>query len=261
MCAVDLPEAEETPPPGPDRWRACGRRARRGRGAPARRPPTLAPAEKRIPAKSAAERPCPPPLYTNPPYKTDSRRKMRRQPARPPARPTPKITASCTPARAQAQASRLRPCPVQRCARGRLHPRPPRRALGSDPTRRRCTWRSPRCLAAVETAAGKGAGGRTRSPAGRCRSSFSAARSRASPSPGRHCHSTLPLTVMACHCLGIYTIILLPLLTFAAKMTVSPPGLYRLATLSLCFWNISSDRSSAGLRLGAICNRTRGTPG
>ena len=41
-------------------------------------------------------------------------------------------------------------------------------------------------------------------------------------SPGRHCHSTLPLAVIDCHCLGIYTVILLPLLSFSAKMIVSP---------------------------------------
>ena len=37
----------------------------------------------------------------------------------------------------------------------------------------------------------------------------------------RHCHSTLPLTVIGCHYLGIYMIILLSLLSFSVKMTVS----------------------------------------
>jgi hypothetical protein len=44
------------------------------------------------------------------------------------------------------------------------------------------------------------------------------------PSPGRHCHSTLSLAVIDCHSLGIYILILLPLLSFLpkSKMTVSP---------------------------------------
>jgi hypothetical protein len=42
------------------------------------------------------------------------------------------------------------------------------------------------------------------------------------PSPGRHYHSTLPLAVVDCHCVGIYTLILLPLLSFSVKMTVPP---------------------------------------
>ena len=44
-------------------------------------------------------------------------------------------------------------------------------------------------------------------------------------SPGRHCHSTstLPLTAIDCHhSLGIYAPMLLPLLSFSAKMTVPP---------------------------------------
>ena len=41
-------------------------------------------------------------------------------------------------------------------------------------------------------------------------------------STGRHCHSTLPLTVTGCRCLGIFTGILLSLLSFSAGMTVSP---------------------------------------
>jgi hypothetical protein len=34
-------------------------------------------------------------------------------------------------------------------------------------------------------------------------------------SPGRHCHSTLPLTVIDRHPLKLYTLILLPLLPFS----------------------------------------------
>ena len=49
-------------------------------------------------------------------------------------------------------------------------------------------------------------------------------------SPGRHCHPTLSLTVIDCHYLGIYTLMLLALLallallslSISAKMTVSP---------------------------------------
>jgi hypothetical protein len=41
-------------------------------------------------------------------------------------------------------------------------------------------------------------------------------------SPGRHCHSALSLTAVDCHSLGIYLLILLPLLSFSAEMTVSP---------------------------------------
>jgi myosin-7 len=41
-------------------------------------------------------------------------------------------------------------------------------------------------------------------------------------SPGRHCHSTLSLSVIGCHSLGIYTVILLSLLSLSAKMTASP---------------------------------------
>jgi hypothetical protein len=41
-------------------------------------------------------------------------------------------------------------------------------------------------------------------------------------SPGRHCHSTLSLTAIDPHSLGIYTATLLSLLSFSAKMTVSP---------------------------------------
>ena len=41
-------------------------------------------------------------------------------------------------------------------------------------------------------------------------------------SRGRHCHSTLSLNAIVCHSLGICTLILLSLLSFSAKMTVSP---------------------------------------
>ena len=44
-------------------------------------------------------------------------------------------------------------------------------------------------------------------------------------SPGRRCHSTLPLAVTGRHPLGIGTVILLSLLSFSAKMTVSPSRL------------------------------------
>ena len=41
-------------------------------------------------------------------------------------------------------------------------------------------------------------------------------------SPRRHCHSTLLLTAIDCHCLGIYIVILLSLRILSVKMTVSP---------------------------------------
>ena len=41
-------------------------------------------------------------------------------------------------------------------------------------------------------------------------------------SPGRHCHSTRPLTVISCHSLGISTVFSLALLSFSVHMTVSP---------------------------------------
>jgi hypothetical protein len=41
-------------------------------------------------------------------------------------------------------------------------------------------------------------------------------------SPGRHGHSTLALTVIDCHSLGIQTLILLSLLSFPVKLTVLP---------------------------------------
>ena len=46
---------------------------------------------------------------------------------------------------------------------------------------------------------------------------------RARVSQGRHCHSTLSVTVIDCHSLGIYTVILHPLLLFSVKMTVCRP--------------------------------------
>jgi hypothetical protein len=42
------------------------------------------------------------------------------------------------------------------------------------------------------------------------------------PSPGRHCHFTLSLTVIGCHSLAVYTVILLSLLSTSVKMTDSP---------------------------------------
>jgi hypothetical protein len=39
---------------------------------------------------------------------------------------------------------------------------------------------------------------------------------------GRHCYSTLSLTVISWHSLGLYTVILLLLLSFYVEMTVSP---------------------------------------
>ena len=39
---------------------------------------------------------------------------------------------------------------------------------------------------------------------------------------GRHCHSKLPSAAIGGHSLGIYTVTLRPLLSFSAKMTVSP---------------------------------------
>ena len=44
-------------------------------------------------------------------------------------------------------------------------------------------------------------------------------------SPGRHCHSTLPLLAIGCHSSEIHTVILLPRLSCFAKMAVSPPPL------------------------------------
>jgi hypothetical protein len=41
-------------------------------------------------------------------------------------------------------------------------------------------------------------------------------------SPWRHCHSTRSLTAIDCHSLGIYTVVLLPLLPFSVEMKVSP---------------------------------------
>jgi hypothetical protein len=48
------------------------------------------------------------------------------------------------------------------------------------------------------------------------------------PSPGWHCHSTLTLTVIDCHSFRIYTLILLSLLSFSVKMTVSPSAILAL---------------------------------
>jgi hypothetical protein len=43
---------------------------------------------------------------------------------------------------------------------------------------------------------------------------------------GRCCHSTLPLTAIGCHCLGIHTLILLSLLSLSATMIVPPWATY-----------------------------------
>ena len=48
-------------------------------------------------------------------------------------------------------------------------------------------------------------------------------------SHGRHCHSTLPLyAAIGCRSLRIYAVILQPLLSFSARMTVSPSATMRL---------------------------------
>jgi hypothetical protein len=46
-------------------------------------------------------------------------------------------------------------------------------------------------------------------------------------SPGRRCHSTMSLTVISCHSIGIYTVILLLLLSVSIKETMSTPGVER----------------------------------
>ena len=46
------------------------------------------------------------------------------------------------------------------------------------------------------------------------------------PSPGRHCHSTRSLAGIGCHPAGIYTAVLLLLLSVSAKMTVSSLGVF-----------------------------------
>jgi hypothetical protein len=47
---------------------------------------------------------------------------------------------------------------------------------------------------------------------------------RGEPSPGRHCPSTLSSAAIACHSLGIYTAILLPLRSCSVEMMVPPSG-------------------------------------
>ena len=49
------------------------------------------------------------------------------------------------------------------------------------------------------------------------RASASSGSARSRPSHGRVCHSTLSLTAIGCHSLGIYTVVLLPLLSFLSK--------------------------------------------
>ena len=41
-------------------------------------------------------------------------------------------------------------------------------------------------------------------------------------SPGRHCHSTLPLTAIGCHSVGIHTLILLSLLSLSVEIQCRP---------------------------------------
>ena len=55
-------------------------------------------------------------------------------------------------------------------------------------------------------------------------SACSPIRTSAAPGPGRHCYSGLSLAVIDCPSLGIYTVILLALLSFSVKMTASPPA-------------------------------------
>ena len=94
--------------------------------------------------------------------------------------------------------------------------------------------------------------------------------SRASASPtshGWHGHSTLPLSVIDCHSLGIYTLIVLSLLPFSVKMTMSPritapdhrvahrPRRPRLPQVSLggAGWNDRTGRFTPGLVLRVLC--------
>ena len=60
-------------------------------------------------------------------------------------------------------------------------------------------------------------------------------------SPGRHCHFTLSLTVIACHSLGIYTPILL---SYSVKMTVSPQARPRCCSSTRCSTRCSASTSS-----------------
>ena len=50
-------------------------------------------------------------------------------------------------------------------------------------------------------------------------------RRRSAPSKGRHCRSTLSLAVLDGHSLGIYTVILVSLLSFSAEMKVPPKAI------------------------------------
>jgi hypothetical protein len=89
---------------------------------------------------------------------------------------------------------------------------------------------------------------------------FRGSESRGGISPGRHCHSTLSLTVMYCHsALEIYTVILLPLSSLSVKRTVSPRarGQHRVArVVALC-----QDQHGAhdpGVRAGLALLRENG---
>ena len=68
-------------------------------------------------------------------------------------------------------------------------------------------------------------------------------------SRGRHCRSTLPLAGIDCHSLGIYTVVLVPLLSVSATMTVSS----RATRHGAC------DNNSAGTRrtlhMGFACSK------
>ena len=72
--------------------------------------------------------------------------------------------------------------------------------------------------------------------------------------PGRHCHSTLSMTVIGYHSVGICTVILLALLSFSVKMTVSPMA-RRVGVRG------AGEREGAaahGRESGGLCGRFRG---
>ena len=58
--------------------------------------------------------------------------------------------------------------------------------------------------------------------------------------PGRRCHSSLPLAAIDGHCLGIYTVILLPLLSLSAEM-MAPPRLAGTSFTKMQQWMASSN--------------------
>ena len=69
-----------------------------------------------------------------------------------------------------------------------------------------------------------------------------------SPSPGRHCHSTLSVSVIGCHSLGIYTVVLLSSLPFSVRMTASPRAF------------LADPAHREGVWRGAIARRVSGWP-